>query len=271
MSNYRDAKPFLKWAGSKSKLLRHILPYIPEKYSTYYEPFLGSGALFFSLNVKLAVLGDVITDLIETYASVRDDPQRIISLLSKWSPNKETYYAIRSRRPHDRFERASQFIFLNKTCWNGLYRVNLNGEFNVPFGRMKSNFIYCPDNLQVCANKLSVLSVSLVASDFSKTIETAAEGDLVYFDPPYVTSHYTNGFHEWNAKLFTWNDQVRLANAARELVRKGVTVLMTNADHPDILMLYKGFTVRRFERYSTLASNADHRRRTTEVLITGKN
>lgn len=270
MSIYGQAKPFLKWAGSKSKLLHHILPYIPENFSTYYEPFLGSGALFFSLNVKCAVLGDVISDLIDTYASIRDNPQKVISSLSKWTPNKETYYEMRSRTAKNRFEKAAQLIFLNKTCWNGLYRVNLKGEFNVPFGRMKSDFIFSSDNLQACANKLSSLNVSLIASDFSKTVEAAEKGDLVYFDPPYVTSHYKNGFHEWNAKLFTWDDQIRLASITRNLVRKGVTVLMTNADHPDILKLYKGFAVRRFERYSTLASNTDYRQRTTEVLIIGK-
>lgn len=249
--------PFLKWAGSKRKLLRHITPFIPESIGTYYEPFLGSAALYFSLDVERSVLGDSIKDLVDTYSSLRDNPHKVIAYLETLVPDEVTYYSIRAARPKNKYEKAAQFIYLNKTCWNGLYRVNSKGDFNVPFGKMKSNFIYSEDHLIECSKKLKRNNV-IINGDFEKTVSTAGRGDFVYFDPPYVTSHYKNGFHEWNAKLFTWDDQIRLSNKVSDLVQRGVRVIVSNADHPDILELYSEFHIHKFDRHSTLASNANH-------------
>jgi DNA adenine methylase len=268
MTNIGDAKPFLKWAGSKRKLLHHLLPVVPPDFGTYYEPFLGSGALFFALEPDKAVLADAIPNLIDTYKAVRDDVERVIHYLSRLLPTKEQYYQTRAAKPSDRFASAAQFIFLNKTCWNGLYRVNSRGEFNVPFGWMKSPFVYSSDDLRKCSEILSKKNIKLRCCDFEKVLSSVQEGDLVYLDPPYVTSHYKNGFHEWNARLFTWNDQKRLAEAAREISERGAHVIVTNADHPDIIKLYKGFAIRRFYRHSTLAAVSAFRRPTSEVLMT---
>ena len=260
-------KPFLKWAGSKRKLVEKILPAFPKEFETYFEPFLGSGAMFFALTPKRAVLGDSLADLISTYKAVRKNVAGINNHLATLKPDSETFYQVRGNRSQDSVARAAEFIYLNKTCWNGLYRVNSQGNFNVPFGKAKSPINFSAKDLEICSKVLRQRSIRLINADFETTLSTAKEKDLVFLDPPYVTSHYKNGFHEWNSRLFTWNDQIRLADTAKTLANMGAHVVVTNADHPDIIKLYKGFSVRQYDRASTLASNGEMRRRTTEVVF----
>jgi DNA adenine methylase len=174
---------------------------------------------------------------------------------------------VREARSEERFQRAAQFIFLNKCCWNGLYRVNSAGKFNVPYGRPRSDAIVDPANLVACSQALGHLGVELRVSDFAEALAEAEPGDLVYLDPPYVTGHNNNGFVDYNEVLFRWTDQVRLAEVARELAHVGVHVIVSNADHDAVLDLYRGFRKHVVERVSTLASNSTRRGRVSEVVL----
>ena len=261
------ARPFIKWAGSKRKLLRHIAPFVPEKFNTYYEPFFGSGALFFAINPNSARLGDACNDLVETYNSCAQHPNEILSELKRHKVNRDYYYSIRSNRSIDPIKRASEFLYLNKTCWNGLYRVNLSGNFNVPYGQPKSSTLIDEENFLKATRALGKARVSLKKQDFALTCSTAGEGDFVFLDPPYVTTHNNNGFLEWNEEIFSWEDQERLAKLAAKLADKGAHVVVTNAAHEAVIDLYRRFDLKYFERSSTLASKINARGRVSEAIF----
>ncbi|OGA66491.1 MAG: hypothetical protein A3G81_02230 [Betaproteobacteria bacterium RIFCSPLOWO2_12_FULL_65_14] len=260
-------RPFLRWAGSKRFLLGHIAALLPKGFGTYYEPFLGSGSLFFLLCPSDAVLSDSCKELITTYRAVRDNPAQVMRHLRLWKPDPELYYEIREDRGRGRFRRAAEFIYLNKTCWNGLYRVNLEGKFNVPYGKPKTDRIIDRVELVSAAKALSARGVKLLVADFDQALKEASKEDLVYLDPPYVTGHNGNGFLEYNKNIFSWDDQVRLADTARRLASKGVHVIVSNANHEPVLKLYKGFKRKIINRFSTLASDLDKRRRIDEALL----
>lgn len=263
-------RPFLRWAGSKRLVLSHIAPYLPPSYNTYFEPFLGSAALFFLLRPRAAVLSDACRALVETYAGVRTGPSRVLRHLASLAPGKEAYYHVRENMSRGHFRRAAQFIYLNRMCWNGLYRVNSAGKFNVPYGLPKSDAIVDAANLLACGRLLRRKGVLLQVADFEVAASSATKGDLVFLDPPYVTGHRNNGFVDYNGVLFSWEDQVRLARFASLLRSKGCHVLLTNADHESISALYPDFCQVRFDRKSTIASHPGRRGRTTELLIVGK-
>lgn len=260
-------RPFLKWAGSKRGLLTHIVDALPEAYRTYYEPFLGSGSLFFLLQPPRAVLGDACAELVDVFHAVAHDYAAICRYLDGWKPDPAFYYELRSNRSRGQIKRAAEFIYLNRTCWNGLYRVNAAGEFNVPYGRPKTDFLIDRKNLRECARLLSQGEVLIECCDFESLISTAGEHDLVFLDPPYVTGHNNNGFIDYNETLFSWTDQERLATVARGLVNRGARVVITNANHDDVLALYGGFHIRTFGRASTLASDQTKRRSVSEAII----
>jgi len=260
-------RPFLRWAGSKQGLLNQLRPLIPKTYGRYYEPFLGSAALFFALKPTRATLADASKELIGTYQSVRDNVDQLIDYLTPMKPSKEIFYRIRSDRAEEYPERAGEFLYLNKTCWNGLYRVNAKGEFNVPYGSPQSDFIFDKENLIECSRILRSRGVSIRNTDFEIALRTVKSGDLVFLDPPYVTKHNYNGFRDWNERLFSWADQERLALVARRLADKGAHVIVSNADHADVVALYDGFKRSSLYRTSTLASNAAKRGRVTEALF----
>jgi DNA adenine methylase len=259
--------PFLSWAGSKRYILKYIVDLLPGSFNTYREPFLGSGALFFLLRPKRAVISDTCDELIDTFTAIRDNVDAVINYLRPWKPRKRLFYQIRQHRSRGSFKRAAEFIYLNKSCWNGLYRVNSEGIFNVPYGSPKSDFIADFDNLRECARALRGPEVNLVACDFEKAIAETHRGDLVYLDPPYVTGHSDNGFIEYNEVIFSWADQLRLAKAARRLAANGAHVIVSNADYDRILDLYPGFSIKHFDRSSTLASDVTKRRVVSEVLL----
>lgn len=210
------ATPFVRWAGAKRAMVPALMRAVPADYNRYVEPFVGSGAMFFALEPERAVLSDALAPLVETYLAVRDDPTAVHAHLSQWKVDKESYYEVRSQSPDDPMARAARFIYLNKTCWNGLYRVNLRGEFNVPFGRPKSSNIVSTPTLEACSAALRRCE-ALGVGDFQQILKECTAGDLVFLDPPYVTGHNNNGFIEYNEKLFTWNDQCRLAGEVRRL------------------------------------------------------
>ena len=261
-------RPFIKWAGSKRFLLPEIVPLLPNKLNAYHEPFLGSGALFFLIRPDVAFLSDACRDLITTYSAVASDAETVLSFLSRWPAGPETYYQLRNEPPStNRFLEAARFIYLNRNCWNGLYRVNLAGKFNVPYGRPKTSNDLDADNLRECARDLSRSGVVITSGDFEQNLQAVGPGDLVFLDPPYVTQHNNNGFREYNEHLFSWADQIRLAAAAATLANRGANVIVTNAFNPDIANLYDGFTLVKSERSSTIASDKAKRGRAVEAII----
>lgn len=264
-----SARPFLKWAGSKHALLNHILPLIPKQYGKYYEPFIGAGSLFLNLQPRSAQISDLSSELVEVWRALKLNPEGLIKLLIDQRPDETTFYKIRSNRSSEYLKRASEFIYLNKSCYNGLYRVNKKGEFNVPFGANAGAAIIDPDNIRRCAKILSPPDVSILQCDFSVATKNVVKGDLVFFDPPYVTKHNFNGFRDYNEKLFSWADQERLATEARRLISIGAHVIVTNAAHSDIKSLYQDFEAYEFERSSTLASKSIARGKVAEVIYYG--
>lgn len=265
----RSAKPFLKWAGSKQALIRHIVPHIPEKYETYLEPFLGGGAMFFHLQPKAAILSDASAELINVWTTVRNNVQSLSSILRNEVVSKERYYEVRGNPSSDPVERAAQFIYLNKTCWNGLYRVNSRGQFNVPYGKHTATSVLDEYNLTACSNLMSRMeSLEIHHQDFSQTTKKARQNDFVYLDPPYVNKHKNNGFRDYNENLFSWGDQIRLANEAKRLRDLGAKVIVSQAAHVEIEDLYRDFAITEFQRPSTISSIPKYRGNVSEFIIT---
>ena len=262
-------RPFLKWAGSKRRFLVDIVPHLPGRFGRYYEPFLGGGSLFFLLRPTSATLSDICAELIRTYEAVRANPGAVSRYLAPLRPDRQLYYRIRENRSTGPYKRAAEFIYLNKTCWNGLYRVNQNGQFNVPYGRPRSNYIASEVNIDSCAKALAVPGVSLAIGDFQSVLSNVATGDLVFLDPPYVTGHRNNGFVDYNEKLFSWSDQERLAETARNLRARGAHVLITNANHASIRQLYQGFQLHCMTSHSTISGKNRGRRKMSQLLFVG--
>lgn len=260
-------RPFLTWAGSKRLLLGRLVDSLPRSFGRYYEPFLGAGSLFFLLRPRRARLGDTCAPLIGTYQALAEDARAVWQHLSVLRPTQAEYYRVRDVRSRGRFKAAAQFIFLNKTCWNGLYRVNSSGRFNVPFGRPRREAeIASRENLVACGDVLRSPDVELLSADFEVCLSGARRGDLVYLDPPYVTGHNNNGFIDYNEVLFSWYDQVRLARIATDLKRRGVTVVVSNADHPAVRRLYRGFCIESFDRKATISGKMSTRGHSREIV-----
>lgn len=225
--------------------------------------------MFFFLGPKRAEISDASLPLIDTYRAVRNFPDEILKFLDSLKPNKTTFNRLRLYNPRGLVGQASQFIFLNKACWNGLYRVNGDGIFNVPFGWPKTEFLINEKNFLQCSTQLRRREISIKHQGFECIEKRVEEGDFVFLDPPYVTSHNMNGFIDWNECLFSWDDQIRLAAMARRLVKKGANVLVTNAAHADVRELYVGFGRAKFNRSSTLAADTSRRGTTSEAIFYG--
>jgi DNA adenine methylase len=263
-----EPRPFIKWAGSKRFLLPDIVPLLPTSFRTYHEPFFGAGALFFLIQPNVAYLADACSELISTYLEVAEHPNEILEKLRNWPTNSRVYYQLRDKVSSETtIDAAARFIYLNRNCWNGLYRVNLTGKFNVPYGRPKTANKLNEANFAACATALSKTRIHLAAADFEVSLKRVRAHDLVFLDPPYVTQHSNNGFREYNERIFSWSDQVRLAGAAQKLVDRGAYVIVTNAYHSDIADLYPRFRLVKVERASTIASNKERRGRATEAIL----
>jgi DNA adenine methylase len=260
-------EPFLKWAGGKRWFVERCLHLVPQRFDRFVEPFLGSGALFFALQPVHALLSDINADLIGCYRAVRDAPTAIAARLADHHAlhNREHYYRVRSAKPKDPIERAVWFLYLNRTCWNGLYRVNRRNEFNVPIGT-KSTVVLASDDFLATA---AVLAPARIAHcDFEKTLEQTGQGDFVFVDPPYTVKHNLNGFLKYNDKIFSWSDQVRLRDSVARAAGRGAKLLITNANHTSIRELYDGLgQVEVLSRASVLAASATHRVPTEELVI----
>lgn len=261
-------EPFLKWPGGKRWLTNRYDKLFPEKVGRYIEPFLGGGAVFFFVNPTEAILADTNEDLVNAYNNVRlhaSEIEKRLGLLQQ-KHNSDTYYKIRSEQPDVALDRAVRFIYLNRTCFNGIYRVNRAGEFNVPIGS-KTQVEYPAGYLTEVSKRLKVATIRV--ADFEDTLAEAAKGDFVFVDPPYTVMHNNNNFLKYNAHLFSWADQERLAKAVRKAAAKGARVMLSNANHASVRALYRGFGVhRRPARTTVLAADSGHRCDTNELLIT---
>ncbi|WP_244241138.1 DNA adenine methylase [Leptospira selangorensis] len=263
----QTSQPFLKWAGGKRWLIEKYPHLFKTEYKRLIEPFVGSGAVFFFLSPARAILNDSNTDLINTYISIKEDWKSVLKNLQKHQRNhsKEYYYTIRDREYVSRSAMAAKFIYLNRTCWNGLYRVNAKGSFNVPIGT-RSSVILGNDDFEKVSNTLR--KAKLFSNDFSKVIKDAKYGDFIFADPPYTVKHNNNGFIKYNESLFSWEDQLRLKEDLQSAVKRGAKALITNAFHPSIKELYKGFGEQiKIIRPSRIAANASARGYYEEVAI----
>lgn len=270
-----SAKPLLKFLGGKRQLLPEIRRHVPVSFGRYFEPFVGGGAVFFDLLPVVAQISDSNAELINTYEAVRDDVEAVILALSEHARehSEEHYYAVRSQRPESQTAVAARMIYLNRTCFNGLYRVNRKGGFNVPFGRYDNPTICDADNLRACARALR--GVAITWGDFEATLgrvgsdgeRLPVRGDFVYCDPPYVPVNATSNFTSYTAVGFSMADQDRLASCARRLKGAGVHVLLSNADLPNVRKLYDGFEVRSVKARRNINSKGGKRGDVGELLI----
>lgn len=234
----------------------------------FVEPFCGSSAVFFSVRPVTATLSDTNTRLIECYSSIRDEPDAFLDHFHSYASlhSCDFYYTFRQQYLSTSAERAAQFLYLNRVCFNGIYRENLSGTFNVPLGT-KQIATLKSDNFPAISQALQ--SAELRRCDFEQTIDSSCPPDFLYVDPPYVTKHNTNGFVKYNQNIFSWSDQERLARSVIRAHHRGVSIVVSNADHPDVHALYsRHFQVLSLPRSTVIASKPKHRGQITEMVAT---
>lgn len=268
------AAPVIKWVGGKTKLLPELIARLPEKFGRYYEPFAGGAALFFRVAPKSAVLSDFNPDLINLYKTLASDVGAVIKRLAyhRTHHSETHYYEMREKWNQDRptwaaAERAAAFIYLNKTCFNGLWRVNRAGDFNVPIGRYTDPPICVPEALRAASDVLA--RADLACGDYRTAVASATRGDFLYFDPPYDPVTPTANFTSYTSNVFGPDQQKELAETARMLVARGCKVMLSNSDTPFIRSIYKGFTIDRVKCARAINSNAAKRGDVDEVIVTG--
>jgi DNA adenine methylase len=274
MFNNFFPRPFLKWAGGKTQLVEELTRRLPQKFGNYYEPFVGSGALFFKLyrsgKICRAFLSDLNAELVDTYLAIRDHVEEVIKHLSHYPHTKDFYYSLRDKDPAKmtRQSRVARMIYLNKTGYNGLYRVNKQGKFNVPFGRYKSPRYCDKENLRAVSEALK--GVRIFCSSFEKVLGRAKAGDLVYFDPPYVPLSATANFTAYHANGFATADQQTLRDVCAELTRRKVHVMLSNSDTELIRELYASpkFVISKVWANRAINCNGERRSKITELIIT---
>lgn len=272
-----EARPFVKWAGGKRQILDRLMATLPKMIpkGTYFEPFVGGGALFFGLAAQQrfqhAVLNDANQELIGCYQAIRSFPEDLIGQLGRWSVDKETFTEVRAMLPADLspVRRAARTMYLNKTGFNGLYRVNKAGQFNVPFGKWKHvpKVLDAP-NIRACSVVLNRFA-SLHCQDFTEVVDQAGPGDAVYFDPPYVPVSATANFRSYTSDGFDLDDQHRLAASFRQLSDRGVYVMASNSDTEIVRSLYEGFEMQELRAKRCINSKGGKRGPVGELLITG--
>ena len=270
-------KPFVKWAGGKRQVINELLKYVPDEFDTYYEPFVGGGALLFELSPKKAVINDSNEELMNVYNVLCNEEKfkKMCNLLNSYETkhNEEFYYNIRNKdRSKTAFNRLSDYtraartIYLNKTCFNGLYRVNSKNEFNVPFGKKTHVNTYEGSNLITVSNYLTMNDVKILSVDFEEAVKDAKKGDFVYFDPPYDSD--TKSFTSYTETGFDKSEQTRLARVFKELDKKGVYVMLSN--HSTVLVneLYKDYHIYTIEAKRNINANGKKRGKVEELIIT---
>lgn len=262
-------RPFLKWAGGKKQLIPQYEPYFPRQFSTYYEPFLGGGAVFFRLLPKQAFLTDINVELVNVYQCIRDRVEEVIALLAEHRDRhcENYYYQIRANSYDSSVDKAARLIYLNKTCFNGLYRENSKGKFNVPVGRYKNPLIFDPELLRVVSRVLE--SAQIEQHSFQTVLDYADnDADFVYFDPPYYPISTTSKFTSYSHYTFNQSDQILLRDTFAALAKRGVQVMLSNSDCEFIRELYQGFNIHPVLAARSINSKAERRGKITEVLVT---
>lgn len=260
-------KPFLRWAGGKNWLIKHIDQVInPDYFNNYHEPFLGGGSIFFHLNMpNECFLSDLNESLINTYVQVQNNVDQIIDFLSEFKNESEFYYQIRNQVYIDDVQRAAQFIYLNQTSFNGIYRVNLKGVYNVPFGHRTKDFIQ-ESLLKEASNYLK--GAHFYSGQFDESLNRIQPGDLVFLDPPYTITHNNNGFIKYNERLFSEKDQYRLAQFIEAIIELGAFYVLTNAAHTDIYDIFHYNRPLRLSRASLIGGKSAKRGEYEEFLFT---
>lgn len=271
------AKPFVKWAGGKRQIIKELKKYVPEDYDCYYEPFIGGGALFFELAPKKAVINDSNSELMNVYSVMCDEVKynKMCHLLNNYEVNnsEEFYYEIRNKdRNRDKYNKmndytkAARTIYLNKACFNGLYRVNSKGEFNVPYNKKTNVNTYDKENLLVVHMYLNMNDVTILNVDFEEALKSTQKGDFVYIDPPY--DQINASFTSYTEEGFGHDEQIRLARVFKELDKKGVKVMLSNHNTQLINELYKGYSIHVIEAKRNINANGKKRGKVEEVIIT---
>ena len=260
--------PFLRWAGGKRWLSRIVGPALKERLQgTYFEPFLGAGAMFFSVSPRKALLSDLNSELINAFQVVAKNPDRLIDQIRKIPVTSESYYQTRSSTPQSDFERAVRFIYLNRTCYGGLYRENKNGEFNTPYGGGRTPAPLWENGLVSEASKLlSGKFVKLIVQDFAESIKLAKQGDVIYCDPTY-RSVTRSQFDRYGSILFRWSDQERLAVKAKNAFHRGALVLISNTYCEEIRQLYEGALFIPFSKPKSIGNRPKNSNNSKEYLI----
>lgn len=263
------ALPFLKWPGGKRWAADLIATRIARRLSRrYYEPFLGGGAIFFRLAPEAATLCDLNGELIDVYRAIRDDWKQVVYQLQLMPVSKFYYDEVRSWRPRGRVAVAARFLYLNRTAFAGMYRLNREGNFNVPYGGgARTPAILWRTSLLEAAHD-ALQGISLRSCDFGSAINTAGRGDVVYCDPTYTVAHDTNGFVRYNERCFSWRDQQRLAKAAAAAQSRGAFVLVSNACHRSVRQLYPSAKASVIRRRSAISADPRYRREVSELLLT---
>lgn len=269
-------KPFTKWTGGKRKLLPILTELIPDDFNRYYEPFIGGGALLFKLLPRDAIINDFNEELINSYLQIRDNPNELIDLLAehKDKNSKDYYIYIRSADRDGRIEdmtdveRAARILYMLRVDFNGLYRVNSKNQFNVPYGRYKNPKILDEDLIYEVSGYLNANNIQILQGDFANAVADAVDGDLVYFDPPYIPLSETSSFTSYTHEGFSYEDQVRLRNTVRDLTRRGVKVILSNSSSPLVEDLYQEFNLHYVDASRTNGAKPTSRGKIKEIIVT---
>ena len=267
----QETYPIVKWVGGKRQLMFELLKNMPETYNRYFEPFIGGGALLFELQPDNAYISDMNEELINLYQVVRDNVDELIVDLQKHDISKDYFMEIRNIDRTEEYKswsnvkKASRFIYLNRTCFNGMYRVNSKGEFNVPFGHYKNPRILDENNLINCSNLLQRTEIK--HADFSEILKKVKKGDFVYFDPPYVPLSETSSFTSYTKDGFDIDMQFKLRDVCDELDSMGIKFLLSNSDTKLVNELYENYNIKKVFASRQINANPDGRGKITEVLV----
>ena len=270
-------KPFVKWAGGKRQIMPEIKKYVPENYDTFYEPFVGGGAVFFELAPRKAVLNDYNSELMNVFECIKDEDKfdKMCTELNHHEANhsEEYYYQVRNIdrdiKKYNKladYKKAARTIYLNKACFNGLYRVNSKNEFNVPFGKKEKVNTYEGQNLGVVHCILNFNDIKLLSTDFEEAVKDAKKGDFVYLDPPYDSD--TSTFNDYTENGFNKDEQIRLAKLFKELSDRGCYVMLSNHNTILVKEMYSDYNIHIIEANRNINANGKKRKKVEEVIIT---
>ena len=265
-------KPFIKWAGGKRQIIKELTDSLPKNYNRYFEPFIGGGALFFAVRPKNAYISDINPELINLYNTVKNNTHSLIKDLRRYKNTETEFYKIRNldRTPDYKnltnIEKAGRFIYLNKTCYNGLYRTNSKGQFNAPYGFYKNPNIIDEQNLKICSELLKETEIGL--SDFSNIENKIKTRDFVYFDPPYIPINKTSSFTKYYKDDFNTGSQIKLKELCDRLNKKNIYFMLSNSYNETALNLYKEYNIKKINAIRAINCKADKRGTINELIIT---